>query len=515
MRTALAGCLGLLLLGCGTEVERIPGVESTLRLRIHAPPYQDAFDGVSALRMTLKLTDGRQLISNVDVGATEFLLDGSPEQGVVLILEGVGVDGQLVVSSGQSAPFDLNPAQPAEVDLLFARKGEFARLLGDLGRGRFGHTAAALPDGRVLVFGGASRGDLDAPADFPPPEIYDLKSQQSCVFSEELCPLYPGADRRVGHTATALPGGRVLIFGGEDGSAELVEQVLLFDPAKDQFAELTNLDPQLVAPRAYHAAVAFQFDDGTGQGFRQSVLIAGGEVAGGARRTPTGSGLLFDAQARTFIRTNLCLVHPRRRHTLTVFGTDSSRVLVAGGEAEAGLVGAAEVSDGESFWAVEPAGEEARDGLLKPRIHHSAVSLAGGVMILGGDDLLTSIDEPEVFMAGSPMGTGFFALQIQAAHQEHSARRGLIAARLPSGGVLYAGGESLSVFDRELLGTAEVLLVEADTRNAAFSGAAPLGQKISFSAAAVLDGGALVITGGIKPGPAGPVPSGEVWYYNP
>ena len=274
MRPGVVSFLALLVLGCGTEVEHVPGIESTLSLRIHTPPYQDAFDGVSAFRMTLKMPDGRELITNVDVSATELFTDGSPAQGVVMVLEGVGVDGQMVISSGQSAPFDLNPTVPAEVDLLFARKGEFARLLGDLGHKRFGHSASMLPDGRVLIIGGASTGDLDAPADFPPPEIYNLKSQKSCVFEEQLCPLYPGADRRIGHTATGTSDGEVLVFGGEDGGFELVDQVLRFDPVTNEFSELTNFDPQKVAPRAYHAAVGFQYDDGTGQGFREAVLLA-------------------------------------------------------------------------------------------------------------------------------------------------------------------------------------------------------------------------------------------------
>jgi hypothetical protein len=515
MKPGAAAVLALLLLGCGTEVERTAGLECTLHLRIHTPPYQDAFDGVSTLRMTLEMPEGRDLITNVDVSATELFLDGTAAPGVILVLDGVGVDGQTVISSGQSTPFDLNPTKPAEVDLLFARKGEFARLLGDLGHARFGHTASALPDGRVLVFGGASQGDLDAPSGFAPPEIYDLKSQKSCVFGEELCPLFPGADRRMGHTATQTSGGEVFVFGGEDEEARLVGQVLLFDPATDEFREVTNFDPQQVTPRAYHAAVGFRFDDGTGQGFRESVLVAGGEVDGGASRTPTENGLLFDVQARTFTRTNLSLIHPRRRHTLTVFGADSSQILAVGGEGEAGLVDAAEISDGKSFWVVEPAGAEARNGLLHPRVRHAAVSIPGGVMVLGGDDLLASIDEPEMFLAGSSMGVGLFALHVQAVHQEHSTRRGLVAAQLPSGTVLYAGGERLTGFDRELLDTAEVLQVEEGTRNAAFSGVASLGQKLSFCTVTPLPGGALLIAGGMKTGTDGPVPSAEVWYYTP
>jgi hypothetical protein len=503
-----------MVLGCGNEVERIPGQESTLRLNIHTPPYQDAFDGVSTLRMTLTMPDGRDEIVNIDVSATEFFLDGSPAQGVVMLLEGVGVDGQTVVSSGLSTPFDLSPAAPAEVNLLFARKGEFARLLGDLGHARFGHTASALPDGRVLIFGGASAGDLDSPAEFPPPEIYSIKSQKSCVFEEELCPLFPGADRRMGHSATAASTGEVLVFGGEDDVFELVEEVLLFDAATDTFSRLSNFDPTKVVPRAYHAAVGFQFDDQTGGGFREAVLVSGGEVDGAGKRVLTANGLVFDVQAETFTQTDLNMVHPRRRHTLTTFREDNSRVLAVGGEGGGGLVNPGEVSDGASFWVVQPGGG-GRDGLLTSRINHSAVPVPGGVLVLGGDDLLASVDEPEIFLAGAAMGAGFFTLQIQAVHQEHSARRGLIAAQLPSGVVLYAGGEFLSAFDRELLDTAEALQTEEGTLNAAFSQAASIGQKLSFPAVTTLPSGALLITGGMQPGAGGPEPSAGVWYYNP
>lgn len=513
MRPALAVLLVVSIMGCG-EVEHVPGLESTLRLRIHTPPYQDAFDGVSTLRMTLEMPDGRDEIVNLDVSATELFLDGSPAQGVVMLLEGVGVDGQTVISSGRSVPFDLNPTEPAEVNLLFARKGEFARLLGDLGHARFGHTAAALPEGRVLIFGGASQGDLDAPGAFPTPEIYSLQSQKSCVFEEELCPLFPGADRRIGHSATATPDGDVLIFGGEDENLDLVEEVLRFDPASGQFIQVTNFDQQKVAPRAYHAAVEFRFDDKTGGGFREAILIAGGEIEGTSKRVLTANGLLYDTQVRTFTRTDLSMVHPRRRHTLTTFREDYSRVLAVGGEGGGGLVSPGEISDGESFWVVEPAAG-GRDGLATPRINHSALPISQGVMILGGDNLLDSVDDPEIFLAGAAMGTGFFSLQIMAAHQEHSPRRGSIAARLPSGVTLYAGGELLSAFDREILDSAEVLQTEENTLNAAFSQAAPIGQALSFAAVTVLPGGALLITGGMKPAAGGFEPSAEVWYYNP
>ena len=196
-------CIGMLILlaaGCG-ETERIPGQQSSITLSIHTPPFQDAFDRVSTLRISLLVPDAEDLVSTVDVSATEFSLEGSPGQGLVLRLEGIGVDGEEVISSGQSAPFDLVAGEPAQVKVLFARRGEFTRLLGDLGVARFGHSVAPLAEGRVLVFGGASGGDADAPEDFAPPEVYDLISQESCLYQEDLCPDFPGSDRRVGHTA--------------------------------------------------------------------------------------------------------------------------------------------------------------------------------------------------------------------------------------------------------------------------------------------------------------------------
>jgi len=306
----------------------------------------------------------------------------------------------------------------------------------------------------------------------------------------------------------------VLVFGGEDEGFELVEEILLFDPVTATFSRLSNFDQTKIAPRAYHAAAGFQFDDKTGGGFREAVLISGGEVDGAGKRVLTANGLVFDLQAETFTQTDLTMVHPRARHTLTTFREDHSRVLAIGGEGSVGLVNPAEISDGDSFWVVQP-GAGGRDGLLVPRVNHSAVPVPGGVMVLGGDDMLESVDAPEIFLAGAAMGAGIFSLQVQAAHQGHRARRGLIAAWLPSGVVLYAGGEFLSAFDRELLDTAEALQIEEGALNAAFSQAAPIGQKLSFPAVTILPSGALLITGGMKPGAGDPEASDEVWYYNP
>jgi hypothetical protein len=501
--------------GCGTKVERLPGATSEMVLRIHTPPYQDAFDGVASFRVRLLMPNDGDLSTQIDVRTSEFSLAGPPAENVILVLEGLGLDGQTVISSGRSAPFDLDPEISAVVDLLFARKGEFARLLGDLGHPRFGHTASPLADGRILVFGGAMSGNREDPEAFAPPEVYDLRTQSSCVFSGVPCPTYPGADRRFGHSATSTPQGKVFVFGGEDETGALVQPILLFDPAMDGLREFVNYDPAQILPRRDHAATAFRFADGSDQGLRDSVMVTGGEIDSGDQRVPTPNVLLFDTQAETFTHTDKTLVHPRQNHTATTVGPEQDLVLVAGGEAGVGLVDAGELFDGTSFRVVEPSGVYARNGLLSPRVNHAAVSMPGGVMILGGDNKVASMDAPEMFLLQGELGSGFFALNITATHAGHEQRRGAVSAWLPTGEVLLAGGERLDGFDRDLLDTAEVLQAEESSLDASFYGVAPIGRYLAFSAMAVLDGGPVMFLGGITRGVDGPEPSGEVFLYNP
>jgi hypothetical protein len=166
------------------------------------------------------------------------------------------------------------------------------------------------------------------------------------------------------------------------------------------------------------------------------------------------------------------------------------------------------------FEAIVPVGSQGRTGLVSPRIHHAAVEVSEGVMLVGGDNLLESLDDPEVFLYGSQAGTGFFDLTIESSDANHQPRRGLIATSLPSGEILYAGGESFDGFTRVLLNSAELIEGQNDGVAATFTDIEPLGQNLSFPSVTRLDSGALVIIGGMKAGDNGPEPSAEVWYYN-
>src|SRR5438105_13123041 len=100
-------------------------------------------------------------------------------------------------------------------------------------------TATRLVDGRILIVGGGTKGqanDID-----PTSDLYD---PQTATFAPTAKTQY----WRVGHTATLLSNGRVLIAGGVflPGGTEL------YYPSKNAF----SLEPSLITPRNNHTATA-------------------------------------------------------------------------------------------------------------------------------------------------------------------------------------------------------------------------------------------------------------------
>ena len=94
-----------------------------------------------------------------------------------------------------------------------------------LAQARYDQTTTLLPDGRVLVIGGAKLWDTnwnDPGAILSSVEIYD-------PAGDTWSPLPPLRHARADHTATLLPDGRVFVAGGRSSrdtyldSAEILE----------------------------------------------------------------------------------------------------------------------------------------------------------------------------------------------------------------------------------------------------------------------------------------------------
>ena len=252
---------------------------------------------------------------------------------------------------------------------------------------RFGHTATALPDGRVFLAGGNQQ---DTPIELYDPRAPVFRSSGICRINHTATVL---ADQRVlfaggrsswffgnaalydpalmafvptgqmlavreAHTATLLADGRVFIVGGVyDGSESLAGEI--YSPATGTFTA-TALP---VLQRTWHTATLLP--DGR-------VLIAGGDYAA----NPSSSSELFDPAKGTFTATG-SLVVARDQHTATMLQT--GQVLIAGGLGASAALASAELYDPTK-------GTFAATGTMKTgRFGHSATLLADGrVLMIGG-----------------------------------------------------------------------------------------------------------------------------------
>lgn len=156
------------------------------------------------------LRDGRVLV----VGGRAY--PGSGEGG------GTVEDGRFVIVADRGSPSRL-----ASAELWDPTTGQFTPT-GSMTRGRIGHTATLLPDGRVLILGG--EGVIDVAGnrgyrDFPGAELWDPDTGE---FSAAPMLAQPRAD----HSAILLADGRVLVVGGQGPEVDdtFLTSVEIYDP---------------------------------------------------------------------------------------------------------------------------------------------------------------------------------------------------------------------------------------------------------------------------------------------
>ncbi len=203
-------------------------------------------------------TDGADTTSDSDkstvaVSKGEFVVSGEltdrRKDHSVLILE----NGTVMVAGGRSSGGGqrVPRLKSAEVYDPATEQWKYLALMVNADLGREHPAATVLPDGRVLVTGGANSSNDPQKTT----EIYDSATDTWTVGPKLKV-------WRWKHTQTLLADGRVLIVGGTDDLSQLTK-VSVYDPETNEITAVA----ELAEGRSNHAAVLL--DDGR-------VLVAGG-----------------------------------------------------------------------------------------------------------------------------------------------------------------------------------------------------------------------------------------------
>ena len=300
-------------------------------------------------------------------------------------------DGSVLVAGGAGGGLP-------SAELYHPATGDWT-LTGNLNTNSQGHTATLLPNGKVLVAGGGGAGE------FSRAELYD-PATGTWTYTGSLNTI------RWYHTGTLLSDGRVLVAGGFDNSFAF-SSAELYDPATGTWTYTGSM----TTARLLHTATLLP--DGR-------VLVVGGEDEWyGQTRS---SAELYDPATGTW--TNTGSLHTARyAHTATLLS--DGKVLVAGGN----VYYPGELSSAELY---DPAtGTWAFTGSLDTgRFDHTATLLSDGKVLVVGGAVGYTREISSVELYDPATGTWAFTGSLNAARFIHT------ATLLPSGNVLVAGGRS-------------------------------------------------------------------------
>ena len=299
---------------------------------------------------------------------------------------------------------------------------------GSMSFARYNHTATLLTNGKVLVQGGTS---TCVPP--PPAELYDPATG---LFTET-----GGSNLKCDRsfaTATLLTNGNVLVVGGDTQIGPL-DAAELYDPSTGTFTAAGSLT--MVNPTTYYAPYGHTATLlGNGK-----VLIAGGDNSfNGPQGSHTYSvAELYDPASGTF-SAPIQMVAARAAHTATVLS--DGKVLMTGGYFEGccGLPFDQRSVQGSSELFDPVTGIFSGSGNLNnARFFHTATTLPNGqILVAGGTDV------SDVTQSGGPIASAELYDPVGSAFSLTGSlitgRENQTAELLNNGSVLVAGGEDAS-----------------------------------------------------------------------
>ena len=497
----------------GDPSATLPDALTTLTIKLFRDADSDVFEETTVSRMGFQMDGDRTfvsppLLSNLPVG-TPF----------EIVIE--GYEGTRFGWIGQVGPLVLGHGERRFVDLKMYETNRSIVLSPADMPGRFLHTSTALPDGRVLIAGGFD--GVENMAECPDGTAAEARCF-SLVASRDAFVFDPTSGRfhrlretmlqaRAGHTATLLPGGRVLLAGG--ASAGLLVLTPIGDPDAPR-GYAPGLAPLVGEEVASHATFEVFLPNENAEGTdddRDGDPGRGGFT--GSASAPTLPGRL-NAQ--------------RFAHAAAVVPGAPERVMLVGG------FGAAEES-GAGSWEIyddqKPGGFGVYDGsgnnLTSARIAPGAVALTvpepeGRIWIFGGSVALDNSDLAEIWepVEGDPNGAVQVATETPfpndvATDETPRPEYSLIAPSVAAVGggthALVGGwlgprcmpGDTTPVFpDMPDASGTELCGHTGDTRSFAVDGMTGVTRKAviagshAFGAMTTLDDGTVVWSGGIQ-----------------
>jgi N-acetylneuraminic acid mutarotase len=276
---------------------------------------------------------------------------------------------------------------------------------GSLATGRTGHTATLLPNGKVLVTGGANNGTKINSAELYDPSTNTWSYAASFTYA------------RTAHTAALLQNGKVLIVDGILASSAGDPSAEIYDPATNKWA-VTGAIPK--AGRDTHTETALP--NGT-------IIVSGGGHGGAFTITVYNDTEIFNPVTSTWSAGGN-LTTTRAGHTGTLL--PSGKILIAGGQNtnEVALFSA-------ELYDTTTNGSALAGSFSVVRESHTASLLPDGTVLAAGggssNGSSSSLNSTELYDPSVDRWT-YTANAMNATRQFHT------ATVLPSGNVLLTGG---------------------------------------------------------------------------
>ena len=302
-------------------------------------PAGDMIFGHGAYPTATILADDRVLIAGGRSGGTSaevydpasgtFFSTGPMHDARAIHTATLLPDGNVLMVGGRAPD---NSQDLATAELYDPATGTFTPT-DSLNEARAGHTATLLPNGLVLIVAGSQITRPGFSRTLASAELYDPVSGTFSFTGTVI-----GA--RIGHTASLIQTGQVLIAGGTSGITKQLSN--LYDPMSGIF----SVTGEMITVRSSHAAVQLP-SSGSCSG---QTLVAGGSKAVGP--IVTDSAELYDP-ATGFFGATATMNSPRQQYTATLLL--DGRVLVTGGFDGSTNTNSAELFERSCLQAVEVA----------------------------------------------------------------------------------------------------------------------------------------------------------------